>query len=1383
MEPAEMNQKADLLPDSMSERRHRRCPAMKTGLIIFLCLAGIVQLHASQLVVVKVVDRDYLMISFKDGDVEFVDDGTGPTAYTGGHLASNNYVVTYGEALDISSAISTGSWIMKSSEDPDYAGEGVHPVACFRKSKLNGMAQLDWNTSTNDWNYEYTMEHHIFLKLPHSMKQGKSYTLEINSNVHSDITTHDFRYDIFNSPTEAIHTNLVGFSDRKSIKAADLYMWMGDGGARDYSDFKGNEVYIYDVKSGQSYVVGSVSYFTEKAAEASGHVLIQSDVWTADFSVFNAPGTYRLAIEGVGCSENFTIGSDVFFEPFRVNTLGYFYMRIGQDNLEMAPVPRRPLYIPGVSPPDTKVVITDFSPYHPEWENYSGDKWDQPDAFANYIKEGSPENPDAYGGWSDAADWDRHLEHSVNIYDMLLPYILTAGNLPSDELGIAESGNGIPDVLDEARMEVDFWLRLRYGKGYSHGVSCPGNNTLYQADNTPMAAWVNAANAAMLADAFRISGHPALMEQYRDSAIVAYTYAGSLSNQMLDTDFMAGLRGRDLKMTAAAFLYNVTGDTRYEDVIQSESLVSGPTSDFIRANQYNQLYAMAAYLSSPMTVNYPVLQDHMRSAAVYQAKQREANYSMVRPSRRSSDGDYGWFHTEQHVQRTILAHAIASDPGDKAFLEDALTLEADWSLGRNPANVIQMTTATTPMDTLRSILQCYTTGFNDGSPGVHPGHTPYMNLHDWGSGMVMSRPSWLTEKGYPAIGEWPESEAYYDVRYVYAHCEFTPAQTMRGKQALYGYLSAIGGSHSDEVPVTGIAFTESDVTVEGSEERPLQTIIEPENATNTYLFWESDDEEVLSVSYDGVVSGVSAGTANVTVTTYDGGFTDVCEVTVNNVEVTGIQLDPNSLEIMEGDSELLVPEILPANALNKKVLWESNDPLVAMVDTDGVITAIGEGTAIITATTEDGGFEADCEVSVEPLPDQLVIYRDGINRIDFTWANNGTLTEMDKGGYEGTHHYMFDYDVVEWWAGVGLGFNTPLDVSRFTNLIIGINGPGNPGHYIFIVLTDATDESTEQIILTRSEAYRTYKLSLNEMTSNSSIDLSRITDIMMGIGGASSGEGEYYMDDIYFSAGTSDIPVEGISILPEEIYLDAGNQEQLSAVITPSSATDKSVEWISLDPGVATVSASGKVEGVGDGSTYIVVSTTDGHFTDTATVSVVVPVVFVTGVSVSPGNATLPVDETVQLTATVLPANATDPGVTWSSNDISVATVDENGLVTGVSVGETTISVTTDDGGYTAGSEIEVVDETSSLVSSKPVTLVIYPNPVIGSHPEFLLPGMDEEDAVIIIRDISGRPVFEEQRNNDRSVTVVSPAYLKPGIYLVSVTSGKHEMTGKLVVK
>ena len=116
-----------------------------------------------------------------------------------------------------------------------------------------------------------------------------------------------------------------------------------------------------------------------------------------------------------------------------------------------------------------------------------------------------------------------------------------------------------------------------------------------------------------------------------------------------------------------------------------------------------------------------------------------------------------------------------------------------WGLGRNPLNMILMTTATTPLEKFRSVENAFTAGRNDGTRGLNPGHTPYYNMDDWGGkrGMIMARPRWMAERGYPEFDLWPRGETCFNTRWVWAHTEFTPQQTMRGKTALYGYLYGI----------------------------------------------------------------------------------------------------------------------------------------------------------------------------------------------------------------------------------------------------------------------------------------------------------------------------------------------------------------------------------------------------------------------------------------------------------------------------------------------------------------------------------------------------------------------------------------------------------------
>jgi len=770
--------------------------------------------YASKLVSAEIVDKDYVMLYFRDGDVTFTE-GASSGCGLYNQCASANALTTYGTSLNTTNASVAGSWKITSSDDPNFGGQGVTPSNVYRKSKLCCMAQMAWSTSANDYNYDWAYEHTLFLKLPQSMESGKSYTIQIPANINSDVTTKTITFDIFNSRSEAVKVNIVGYSTANSIKSADVYLWMGDGGSRDYSTFEGKKIYLYNTDTKESQEVGTLSLWKANALEI-GHQMLGASVWKADFTGFNTAGNYRLAVEDIGCSDDFIISDDIYYQPFKISTQGYYYMRVGEDSKAsgVTPVARQPLFIPGKSPSNCVVYITTLQPYDANWSKLQSDPWDtnsgyNPPIWAAYRKPGNPTNPNAWGGHADAFDWDRHLGHVSSIYDMLLPYFITNGALSDDNLGIAESGNGIPDIIDEARYEVDFWLRLRDGLGYSHGLNNPvdqnTNPTFYQAGTDAVAAWANAANAAMLADCFRISGHADLMAVYRDSAMVAYTYASNLPDQMLANSQDVGnmkMTGKDFRITAAAFLYNLTGDTKYEDDLNTYSNCKSASSTVCDINSYDELYAFAGYLFTNQKVHYPTLYNNMKSSIISEAKTKETNYSNSRPSRRSTDNDTGYFITTINTERTIVAHAV-SDAGsaDKTLFENALILEADFSLGRNPLNMINMTTATTALANKKSVENMYTSGWNDGTPGVHPGHTPYMNQYTWGGSMAMGNPTWMTRKNYPVItfdtndnpvnNPWPYGELYYNTRYVYAANEYTPQQVMRGKTALYGYLYAI----------------------------------------------------------------------------------------------------------------------------------------------------------------------------------------------------------------------------------------------------------------------------------------------------------------------------------------------------------------------------------------------------------------------------------------------------------------------------------------------------------------------------------------------------------------------------------------------------------------
>ncbi|MBU1534902.1 hypothetical protein KKF84_06255, partial [Myxococcota bacterium] len=752
---------------------------------------------------VQILDRDYLIIHVTDGDVTHTESGSD----------QDDIVTRYTPELNTTAAISTGNWVISSTDDANYS-TGQNPYGCHRKTTLSGHAQVGWNNDTWDYDYEVTLQHWIYLRLPYSMEQGRTYTITIDpaTNAGGELT---ITYDVNSSRSPAVHTNLVGYLTDTPHKAADLYHWMGDGGPRDYAGFEGNTVSLYDVTNAASIPVGTVNFWKDNGNDVFYYNMLQSPVWNVDFSAFNTPGTYRLVVEGVGCSEDFVIDAAAYRAPFEVSVLGYYYMRIGNDDPAITPQTRTPLYIPGDG---TIVYLTSMHPYHPEWGNMGGgDIWDNTTQWEQYKLPGDPTNPNAWGGYSDAADWDRHLGHISSIYDILLPVILSRGALGDDDTGISESQNGIPDIIDTAAWEVDFWLRLRDNQGgYSHGLNNPveqdGQYIIYQAGATAVAAWANAASCSMLAEALRLSGnHTTLVDYYTNEAITAYSHASGLADPMLDQPSGDAGYGRDLKMMAAAYLYNLTGNTDYEDVINEESVINTANTDLLDRDGRNQIWGSVAYLFTPQTVNYPALQSAMKTAFINQAKEYEANLTLSRPSRRATTdlADLTYFHTAQNVHLTLVAHAVTDDQDDKDFFLGALALEADWGLGRNPLNMIQMTTAETLLEGKNSPFYIYTSGNHDGIPGSHPGHTPYMNLDDWNY-MGMGSPSQMSDHCYPPFdANWPVAEGYFDTPWVWAHSEFTPQQTMRGKMALYGYLHSLSGSTEPLDPTLSVIATGS----------------------------------------------------------------------------------------------------------------------------------------------------------------------------------------------------------------------------------------------------------------------------------------------------------------------------------------------------------------------------------------------------------------------------------------------------------------------------------------------------------------------------------------------------------------------------------------------
>ncbi len=166
------------------------------------------------------------------------------------------------------------------------------------------------------------------------------------------------------------------------------------------------------------------------------------------------------------------------------------------------------------------------------------------------------------------------------------------------------------------------------------------------------------------------------------------------------------------------------------------------------------------------------------------------------------------------------------------------------------------------------------------------------------------------------------------------------------------------------VAVTGVTLDKKAISLTVGKSAMLTPAVAPSNASNKAVTWLSSDPKVATISAQGVIKAVKPGTVVIACKTADGGFVAYCVVNVQTIAVTAVYLDNSSLMANKGATFYLVPTVVPFDATNKNVTWSSSNTAVAKVSSTGKVTAVGYGTCYITVTTKDGGFTAQCKVTV-----------------------------------------------------------------------------------------------------------------------------------------------------------------------------------------------------------------------------------------------------------------------------------------------------------------------------------------------------------------------------------------------------------------------------------
>ena len=421
------------------------------------------------------------------------------------------------------------------------------------------------------------------------------------------------------------------------------------------------------------------------------------------------------------------------------------------------------------------------------------------------------------------------------------------------------------------------------------------------------------------------------------------------------------------------------------------------------------------------------------------------------------------------------------------------------------------------------------------------------------------------------------------------------------------------------------------------------------------------------------------------------------EETLAKVSVTGITLNPTALSVEEGKTATITANVVPTNADDTTVTWTSSSPSVATVDTAGKVTGVAEGNTTITARTQDGDFTATCSVTVTPrttpryeLTNSL---EDGGEYLIVSTRSPGSAYALKNPGTSGTNIANASYktsvtiqsdqtvyietedaDVV-WTATTnGSGFN-------LTNNGLYLEGSGgNVGVYSSLNNSDRSWSYSSGNQLQHLGGSSTYTLRYRSSSNY--------------FQGTTTANNSY---TVFLFKKLSNAAVTGIMLDKSTADVSINGTVQLTATVEPANAGNKEVSWGSSDTSVATVDNTGKVTGVAEG-TATITATSAADPSISASCVVTVSDVHVDDVSISPSPANVSINNSVQLTANITPENASNKNVTWASSDSSIATVDNSGKVTGVSEGEATITVTTEDGGKIAICTVTVTKQKAYVI-------------------------------------------------------------------------------------
>lgn len=544
------------------------------------------------------------------------------------------------------------------------------------------------------------------------------------------------------------------------------------------------------------------------------------------------------------------------------------------------------------------------------------------------------------------------------------------------------------------------------------------------------------------------------------------------------------------------------------------------------------------------------------------------------------------------------------------------------------------------------------------------------------------------------------------------------------------------------IPITGVTIKpNSNITINKGETTTLSVEVTPANAEeDKTVTWSSDHPEIASVNAStGVVTGNANGTAIIT-GTLKNGKTVTANITVH-VPVSSVTLNQNTLNLNKGDTyNGLVATINPSDSTIKTIAWSTSDAAVASVDTStGVITAVADGTAIITATIEGKSATvtvtvttAVTSVSIDQGATKAMVKGDTDTLIATVLPNDATDKTVSWSSDKPSVVTVDNHGNIS-AVGGGTATITAKAGTKTASITISVRVPitrfdlamedQNP-----TILRGVKNAKTLTTIIGPEDATddRTITWSSSDSTIATVDSTGKVTGLKEGtvtITGKLNSTGATVTSNVTIQK----IDLTGIKVELESDDILKGRDYQVMVTPIPENSTEfENIEYTSSDEDIFIVSSDGILTGVKEGTAMLTVTVKGPNPNGRAAaiteeIEVHVREISLEGINIVPIPSGIQVGETAQIELDLIPENVTDyMTITYKSSDESIATVDENGVITGLKEGTVKIIVTVQtEYGKEFTSEMEVkitkpevspktsVESTSSYMILSTVSIVL----------------------------------------------------------------------------